>query len=100
MDDAQCIQLMNSTRHLISETTMRWYQGDKEVIGRLRRSMPGTAPYYHGKYLSDFCRLVQLYRFGGIYLDTDLQVQPHPHDTLTLTIILTPTLFPILNTHL
>ena len=31
-------------------------------------------PYYGGKYRSDLCRLLQLYAYGGIYSDNDLQL--------------------------
>ena len=82
MDDAQCLDLMRQTRHLISDDTMEWYQGNKQLLHRLKESMPSTAPYYHGKYLSDFCRLVQLYNHGGVYFDTDLQLSRNIRELL------------------
>ena len=85
MDDDECLQLMQSTRELVSEVAMRWYRGDASTIARLKQSMPTTSPYYHGKYKSDFCRLVQLYHHGGIYFDTDLQVARNVQELLTST---------------
>ena len=81
----------NSNELTEEELQIVSYLNDTACIQILSETEPKLVPYFKneksGKYKGDICRTAELYKRGGYYFDTDMQVvkplQIEPHITFT-----------------
>eukprot|EP00316_Scyphosphaera_apsteinii_P005696 CAMPEP_0119319786 /NCGR_PEP_ID=MMETSP1333-20130426/50361_1 /TAXON_ID=418940 /ORGANISM="Scyphosphaera apsteinii, Strain RCC1455" /LENGTH=272 /DNA_ID=CAMNT_0007326281 /DNA_START=239 /DNA_END=1054 /DNA_ORIENTATION=+ len=82
-DDVSCAAKLAAAG--LSNRTQRWYRSPPHLQAAADTPFPHRAYYLDrvtkGKYMTDLCRLAQVYLLGGVYIDSDV-VMLHPADML------------------